>query len=111
MGTESPELLVEERELIQQSLGEGRSGRGAEIEARWRTLGNSILERRDQYIANRINSTLGAGETGILFLGMLHSLEGRLDQGIRVVYPINRPLDGGGKGNGGGQISSSYRGR
>ena len=54
--------------------------------------GNSLLVRRDQYIANRINRSLSAGETGILFLGMLHAVERYLDPDIRVVHPVHLRL-------------------
>jgi len=43
-----------------------------------------MLGRRDRYIARRINETLRTGETGIIFLGALHSLEGRVAPDMRV---------------------------
>ena len=43
-----------------------------------------ILDMRDLYIAERIGQTLKQGETGLIFLGMLHSLKGRLPDDIRV---------------------------
>jgi hypothetical protein len=55
-----------------------------------------LLKKRDRYIAGRINTTLGKGETGILFLGMFHSLQGLLDRNIRVIYPVRRILFQGG---------------
>jgi transcriptional regulator with GAF, ATPase, and Fis domain len=55
----------------------------------------SRLKRRDEYIACRINQTHRAGETGLVFLGMLHSLASSLDKGIRVVYLIHPPSCGG----------------
>jgi hypothetical protein len=106
MGTESPELLLEEYQLVKEdfgSVGEGsalpRAARGrpylsgrpqaaAKQEVTRRALSDSLLKRRDQYIANRINQTLLAGETGILFLGGFHSVENGLDKDIRVVRPI-----------------------
>jgi len=56
-----------------------------------------LLKRRDQYIARRINDTLLAGETGLIFLGMLHSVRSWLDKDIRIVYPIHQPLNRGEK--------------
>ena len=41
-------------------------------------------------MAQRINETLKSGETGILFLGMLHSLEGYLHPDVKVIYPLRR---------------------
>jgi hypothetical protein len=58
-------------------------------------LGAVLLQRRDHFIADRINTTLGEGETGILFLGMLHSLQPLLDSDIQVIYPLYQPLKGG----------------
>lgn len=101
MGTESSDLLVEEYELVKQLLAKGDAGEGSRNENRLRALSASLLKKRDQYIAHRINNTLRQGETGILFLGMLHSLDKLLDGDIRVVYPTNRPLHHGGKRNAG----------
>ena len=88
MGTESPELLVEEYQLAKASLA---SGGTAEDDSRQRQLRDTVLEKRDRFIADRINVTLSDGETGILFIGMLHSLSRFLDSDIRVTYPLGLP--------------------
>jgi hypothetical protein len=90
MGTESGDLLVQEYQAAQQSL-RGRSPRAAGVAAPRRALSDALLKRRDQFIAGRINDTLKDGETGILFLGMLHALEGYLHPDIQVIYPFHRP--------------------
>lgn len=78
MGTESPEFLVEEYNLARQVLsGEANAEKIDEQE---------LLDRRDRFIASRINSTLLRDEIGILFLGMLHSLAELLDEDIDVIY-------------------------
>jgi len=97
MGTESAELLVEEYELIKKILSAGDPSEAKKIEARQKPLSDTLLKRRDQYIADRINSTLQIGETGILFLGMFHSLSSLIDKDIRIIYPISPPFDRGGK--------------
>jgi hypothetical protein len=97
MGTESSELLVEEYQLVKESFASGRSTVAAGGEARREALRDSLLKRRDQYMARRINETLLPGETGLIFLGMLHSLSPWLGNDIRVVYPIHRPLKCGEK--------------
>jgi hypothetical protein len=89
MGTESPELLLEEYELIKEFLVLGESGQTSTSDARQKGSGNSVIERRDRYIAGRINETLSGNETGILFIGMLHRLTCWLDTGIRVIHPLN----------------------
>jgi hypothetical protein len=88
MGTESPELLVEEYQLASAELAAGGVTR---VKARRDRVRDALLEKRDRYIAARINGTLGAGESGILFLGMLHDVAGYLDSDINVVYPLGPP--------------------
>lgn len=90
MGTESPELLLEEYRLVQQVLAAKDPEEAVRVEARHGARSRSLLARRDQYIARRINETLRAGETGLLFLGMLHSLDSRLAKDIQVTQPIRR---------------------
>ena len=91
MGTESPELLLEEYRLVQQILAVKDPEAAARIEGRQQARSRSLLARRDQYIALRVNESLRPGETGLLFLGMLHSLDSVLAEDIRVTYPIRRP--------------------
>lgn len=94
VGTEDPELLLEEYQLIQQVLDARDLGETEQVEIRQQALSQVLLARRDQYIAQRINDTLREGETGVLFLGLLHGLEGRLAEDIHIVYPILRPAPG-----------------
>jgi hypothetical protein len=89
MGTESGDLLVQEYQLARQSLTT-RPPRAAGMAAARRALAQALLLRRDQFMAQRINETLKSGETGILFLGMLHSLEGYLHPDVKVIYPLHR---------------------
>ena len=91
IGTESLELLMEEYELAKQSVASGESPKPLGMKDRRKGLSDSLLKRRDRFIADRINSVLGNGETGIIFLGMLHCLEDLLDKDIRVLYPVNPP--------------------
>lgn len=92
MGTESSELLVEEYQLVKDVLASGKPEVATRGEARRKALRYSLLKRRDQFIARRVNGTLLTGETGLIFLGMLHSLGPWLDKDIRVVYPIHQPF-------------------
>jgi hypothetical protein len=89
MGTESAELLIQEHQLSKQwiaTLSLPPRGRDPHEKAR-----RALLEQRDAFIARRINLTLRAGEIGLLFLGMLHCLDHRLDPDIQVTYPGGRP--------------------
>jgi len=91
MGTESPDLVLEEYRLAQQILAAENPEEAARIDARHEARRRSLLARRDRYIARRLNESLRAGETGLLFLGVLHSLDSRLAKDIRVSYPFGRP--------------------
>lgn len=85
MGTESPALLLEEYQLNRRILGADRRVPTAKPRAdAFREEAKRLLEERDRFIASRIVETLEPGEIGLIFLGMLHSLEGRLPPGIRL---------------------------
>jgi hypothetical protein len=88
MGTESPELLVQEYQLATAAFASGTAVRS---NLREQQLRDTLLEKRDRFVADRINKTLGAGECGILFLGMLHQAAKYLDSDINVVYPLGLP--------------------
>jgi hypothetical protein len=45
---------------------------------------NHLLEKRDRFIAGRINETLGPDETGVLFIGAYHKIIPFLEKDIRV---------------------------
>jgi len=97
MGTESSELLVEEYQLSKQDFACGKPEFATREEPRRKALRDSLLKRRNKYIAGRINETLRAGETGLIFLGMLHFLGSWLDKDIRLVYLIHPPSGRGEK--------------
>ena len=82
MGTESGELLVEEYSRIQRLLGTS----GVPTQQKKATAsGNALIEKRDRFVANRIDTTLARGELGIVFIGSLHSIVRFLPKDIRVV--------------------------
>ncbi|WP_051149790.1 gas vesicle protein [Methylohalobius crimeensis] len=87
MGTESLPLLLEEYRL-QQSYLTGEQVDLQEIENR----AAELLRKRDAFIAERIDKTLRKGECGLLFVGMLHSVEVHLPADIRVISPIGSSL-------------------
>jgi hypothetical protein len=82
MGTESAQLLVEEYELARQLMANAQSQ--TQLDAAQQSLARALLKRRDEFIAARINATLKPRETGIVFLGLLHSLSGQLAPDIEV---------------------------
>jgi hypothetical protein len=80
MGTESPELLLEEYELSRHAVL--AAGARKAVTPQQQEASERILRRRDAYIAERIAQTLLSGETGLIFLGLLHSVDEHLPRDI-----------------------------
>jgi hypothetical protein len=91
MGTESPDLLLEEYRLAQEILAAEDPEEAADLNARHEARRRVLLARRDQYIARRINGSLHLCETALLFLGIFHSVDSLLAKDIRVSHPFRRP--------------------
>ncbi len=91
VGTESPELLVQEYQAIRRVLAEGfrSDARESTVDAQ-----PSLLEQRDRFIADRIAATLGQQQQGVLFIGMLHQVERYLPDDLPLEYPVGRPIQG-----------------
>jgi len=90
MGTESADLLVEQYAINKKILASGDFYKATELEATLKAASDLLLEKRDAFIASRIDQTLQVGETGILFLGMLHNIVERLPEDIEILYPLGR---------------------
>lgn len=84
-GTESADLLLKEYELVQETLDSLESGDSRSLGEAHRNRREALLRERDRYIARRIDETLHQGETGLIFLGLLHSLHDDLPQDIQLV--------------------------
>jgi hypothetical protein len=104
VGTESGELLIEEYQRVKQLLAQpGMAPKpGRTVDA-----GASLLQKRDRFMAERIDRTLQPGEIGILFIGMLHSVQRYLAKDITVI--ATRPLSGEAAGLG-KQLREATRG-
>jgi hypothetical protein len=51
---------------------------------RYRLIKNRLLNKRDNFIAKRIDETLNNGETGIIFIGAYHNIKKRLPKSIQI---------------------------
>ena len=89
MGTESAELLLEEYRRVKQILAQ--SGPTAK-DASAIDAGAALIQKRDRFMAERIGRTLQPGEVGILFIGVLHSVQRYLARDIAVIE--TRPFSG-----------------
>lgn len=79
MGTEDPELMVAEYRRIQSLVQAAQRCEPDSVVEKLKHEGEDILRKRDAFIAHRIETTLQEGETGILFLGMLHRVDEQLN--------------------------------
>ncbi len=74
VGTEDPQLLIREYEMQTEQTPEQFGSETAHAEHLQQA--RLVLEARDRFIVKRIQETLSAGETGVLFLGAAHQLDG-----------------------------------
>ncbi len=87
VGTESPQLLMAEYNALKKALSDGTIG----VKNASANETSDILEQRDRFIADRIQSTLRANTIGLLFIGMMHRVESFLPTDIQVQFPFGRP--------------------
>lgn len=78
VGTEDPALLIKEYKMIKEAAMKKKEHAGGQK--------HSFMAERDMFIAQRIEETLKDGETGILFMGMLHKINDKLPRDIVVEY-------------------------
>ncbi|MBI4864179.1 MAG: hypothetical protein HY815_28575 [Candidatus Riflebacteria bacterium] len=89
VGTESPELLLAEYRQVVRAATSAEGELDSRTEAS-RAAAASLLEARDRFIADRIGSTLPEEGTGLLFLGLAHSVHRHLPASIHVEFLIHR---------------------
>ncbi|MFH1337586.1 MAG: hypothetical protein ABIH55_01790 [Nanoarchaeota archaeon] len=83
-GTESPELLLEEFNSIKAFAEAGSKEEKEKALKRFEKTKNELMEKRDEFIAKRIDTTLKSGETGILFIGAHHDVKQKLANDINL---------------------------
>lgn len=83
IGTEDPQLLLEEYKRIKEGL---RGIASSKVYNPKFSTYDEITLRRDRYIAQRINVTLKEGETGLLFMGVIHKTAEMLSPDIKIRY-------------------------
>jgi hypothetical protein len=86
-GTEDSRLLLEEYAYLKDASADLDNPKSKKKHQR---LAQSILEKRDSYIAQRIDETLAEGETGLLFIGITHRVNEKLPKDIGIEYVIYR---------------------
>lgn len=101
IGTESPDLLLQEYHAIRRSLTQGyraetntnvtKPGSDDPLSKGDTTTEPTLMQQRDRFIAARIDETLGNEQLGLLFIGMLHQVDRFLPDDIQVEFPVGRP--------------------
>ncbi len=91
MGTESAPLIVAEYKRIQKLIEASRllESESDPIGFALRAEGERLLQQRDAFMAARIESTLEDGETGVLFVGLLHRVDEILGSGFEIRHVIH----------------------
>lgn len=90
VGTEDPKLLLEEYNHIKK-ISEAKTHQEKEkLIQNFTKGGEKLLRKRDEKIRNQILTTLKNGETGILFIGLLHRVDELLPKKMNVTYLIHR---------------------
>jgi hypothetical protein len=82
--TEELALVKQEHTYITK-IARSKSLKEKEVAAlRYKLVQSKLLKQRDDFIAKRVNETLGEGETGILFIGAYHDILSKLPDDIQV---------------------------
>lgn len=89
-GTEDPQLLLREYNHLRSVMGARTHEERERFIHEFAGEADDLLKKRDQKIRDRIAGTLRPGETGIIFLGLLHRVDEILPPDIRITYLIHR---------------------
>ena len=52
---------------------------------KYKLVKNRLLNKRDKFIAGRVDETLNQDETGIIFIGAYHNIKDRLPKDVRIM--------------------------
>lgn len=86
VGTEDPQLLIEDYQLMRDVLVAPEDAR--KPGAAYKKKASELLTRRDTYIRQRIDATLPDNGTGIVFVGLVHTADQGLSKDISVSYLV-----------------------
>lgn len=89
-GTEDPALLLEEYGFLQKIAQATSNPEREEAIRAYQSNGTTLLAKRDTFIKQRIETTLKEGETGILFIGLLHKVDEALSVDIHMTLLVHR---------------------
>lgn len=82
--TEEFSLVKEERDRLLTITQAKSITRKLAAFIKYKLVKNRLLNKRDEFIAKRIDETLNRGETGIIFIGAYHNIRKRLPEDIQI---------------------------
>lgn len=82
--TEDLKLVIKERDLILRITQAKNRAQKLDAALKYKLVKNSLLDKRDRFIAKQINDALQEGECGILFIGAFHAVRKWLQKEIVV---------------------------
>ena len=89
-GTENIDLLMQEYDLLNKLLLKNSKKDRKKAIAEYQSKSRALLTLRDEFILNRITSTLQKRELPIVFMGVMHRLDKMLEKDFLVSYIIYR---------------------
>jgi hypothetical protein len=84
MGTESPDLLEQEKAFMTDVLQSADHSKESAEKAQ------DLLSQRDVFIGKRISESLANEEMGLIFVGLMHDIEPHLSSDIVVIKPLGQ---------------------
>ncbi|OGQ68897.1 MAG: hypothetical protein A3F89_03800 [Deltaproteobacteria bacterium RIFCSPLOWO2_12_FULL_50_11] len=90
VGTEDPRLLVREYTHLKKIMESKTHQERERLVHEFEKEADELLKKRDQRIRDQIVLTLRSGETGVIFLGLLHRVDEILPPEIKISYLIHR---------------------
>ncbi len=90
VGTEEPKLLVREYNHLKRIMNSKRRQERERLIHEFEKESRDLLTERDTWIGKQIDATLKQGETGVLFIGLLHRVDEMLPSDIKVHYLIHQ---------------------
>jgi len=89
-GTEEMELLMKEYALLNAIFMKTPGAEQAAPIPEYQAKSAELLKARDEFIFNRINSTLQEGEVPLVFMGVMHRLDKLLEKDYLISHIIYR---------------------
>ena len=82
--TEDFKLVKEERDRVLAIIQAKSMPKKLCALIKYKLVKNRLLDKRDEFIAQRINETLQNNEKGIIFIGAFHNIKKRLARDIQI---------------------------